>query len=126
LIEGLERVKNCFNSYPLDHYAIAAGAAAFDDVDYFRDTCARVIASRESLREALQQRGFEVLPSAANFVFARHVTLGGADVAAALRKHGVIIRHFARPERIADFVRITVGTEEQNQALLDAFDSECR
>lgn len=125
LIEGLERVKNCFNSYPLDHYAIAAGAAAFDDVDYFRDTCARVIVSRESLHEALQQRGFEVLPSAANFVFARHEKLGGAELAAALRKHGVIIRHFARPERIADFVRITVGTEEQNQALLDAFDSEC-
>jgi histidinol-phosphate aminotransferase len=65
------------------------------------------------------------LPSAANFVFARHETLGGAELAAALRKHGVIIRHFARPERIADFVRITVGTEEQNQALLEAFDSEC-
>lgn len=126
LIEGLERVKNCFNSYPLDQYAIAAGAAAFDDVDYFRETCARVVASRENLRSALAERGFEVLPSATNFLFARHARHSGEQVAQALRKHGVIIRHFARPERIAPFVRITVGTDAQNQALLDAFDAELR
>ncbi len=124
LIEGLERVKNCFNSYPLDQLAIAAGAAAFADRQYFEQTCARVIASREQIVAALQARQFTVLPSMANFVFVRHANLHGAELAARLRSHGVIVRHFAKPERIQDFLRITIGNDAQNQALLDALDSE--
>lgn len=124
LIEGLERVKNCFNSYPLDQLAIAAGAAAFEDHDYFDQTCARVIASREHVTAALTARGFEVLPSMANFVFARHARHGGAELASRLRRHGVIVRHFSRPERIQDYLRITVGNDAQNQALLEALDAE--
>lgn len=124
LIDALERIKNSFNSYPLDKLAIVAGAAAFEDEAWFRDTCQKVIDSREQVREGLSQRGFTVLPSAANFVFARHATRSGADLAAALRKHGVIVRHFSKPERISDFLRITIGTPEQNQALCEALDAE--
>ena len=124
LIEALERIKNSFNSYPLDKLAIVAGAAAFEDEVWFRDTCRKVIDSREQVREGLSQRGFTVLPSAANFVFARHATRSGADLAAALRKHGVIVRHFSKPERISDFLRITIGTPEQNQALFEALNAE--
>jgi histidinol-phosphate aminotransferase len=124
LIEALERIKNSFNSYPLDKLAIVAGAAAFEDEGWFRDACQKVIDSREQVREGLTQRGFNVLPSAANFIFARHASRSGADLAAALRKHGVIVRHFAKPERISDFLRITIGTPEQNQALFEALDAE--
>ncbi|WP_454254569.1 histidinol-phosphate transaminase [Pseudomonas sp. Marseille-Q8238] len=119
LIEALERVKNSFNSYPLDRAAIVGAAAAFDDREYFEATCAKVIASRESVVAGLQALGFEVLPSAANFVFARHPEHDAAELAAGLRERSVLVRHF-KQARIAQFLRITIGTPEQNQALLDA------
>ncbi|QXH57631.1 histidinol-phosphate transaminase [Pseudomonas maumuensis] len=119
LIEALERIKNSFNSYPLDRMAIVGAAAAFDDREYFEQTCRQVIESREVLVEALTARGFEVLPSAANFIFARHPGQDAAGIAARLREQGVIVRHF-KQERIAQFLRITIGTPEMNQALLDA------
>lgn len=118
LIEALERIKNSFNSYPLDRMAIAGAAAAFEDRDYFEQTCRQVIASREAVVAGLQDLGFEVLPSAANFVFARHPGRDAAQLAAALREQGVIVRHF-KQARIAQFLRITIGAPEQNQALLD-------
>ncbi|MBX9755544.1 MAG: histidinol-phosphate transaminase, partial [Pseudomonadaceae bacterium] len=123
LIEALERIKNSFNSYPLDRIAIAGAAAAFDDQAYFAQTCQQVISSREALVAQLQQQGFEVLPSAANFIFARHPQQDAAELAAGLRGHGVIVRHF-KQARIAQFLRISIGTPEQNQALLDAL-AEC-
>jgi histidinol-phosphate aminotransferase len=119
LIEALERIKNSFNSYPLDRMAIAGAAAAFEDQAYFEQTCQRVIGSRETVVAGLEQLGFDVLPSAANFVFARHPGKDAATLAAGLREQGVIVRHF-KQERIAQFLRITIGTPEQNQALLDA------
>ncbi len=119
LIEALERIKNSFNSYPLDRMAIVGAAAAFEDQAYFEQTCQRVIDSRETVVAGLKQLGFEVLPSAANFVFARHPAKDAATLAAGLREQGVIVRHF-KQQRIAQFLRITIGTPEQNQALLDA------
>ena len=119
LIEALERIKNSFNSYPLDRMAIVGAAAAFEDEAYFRETCQKVIDSREQLVAVLVGLGFEVLPSAANFVFARHPQKDAGELAAALREHGVIVRHF-KQQRIAQFLRITIGAPEQNQALLDA------
>ncbi len=119
LIEALERIKNSFNSYPLDRMAIAGAAAAFEDKVYFEQTCQRVIDSREAVVAGLEKLGFEVLPSAANFVFARHPGKDAATLAAGLREQGVIVRHF-KQQRIAQFLRITIGTPEQNQALLDA------
>jgi histidinol-phosphate aminotransferase len=122
LIEALERIKNSFNSYPLDRMAIVGAAAAFEDREWFEQTCAKVIDSRERVVSELEKRGFEVLPSAANFVFARHPGKDAAGIAAGLREKGVIVRHF-KQARIAQFLRITIGTPEQNQALLDALDA---
>ncbi|MGF6392718.1 histidinol-phosphate transaminase [Pseudomonas plecoglossicida] len=119
LIEALERIKNSFNSYPLDRMAIVGAAAAFEDRAYFEKTCRQVIDSREVLVEQLTARGFEVLPSAANFIFARHPQQDAAQLAARLREQGVIVRHF-KQQRIAQFLRITIGTPEMNQSLIDA------
>ncbi|UOK37812.1 histidinol-phosphate transaminase [Pseudomonas palleroniana] len=118
LIEALERVKNSFNSYPLDRLAIVGATAAFEDREYFEKTCKQVIDSRNTLVAQLEGKGFEVLPSAANFIFARHPRHDAAGLAAKLRERGVIVRHF-KQERIAQFLRISIGTPEQNQALVD-------
>ena len=117
LIEALDRVKDSFNSYPLDRFAQAGGAAAMQDRAYFDATRAKVIATRTQLVKSLIELGFEVLPSAANFVFARHPQHDGATLAAALRARNIIVRHFSKPERIAPFLRITVGTDAQRAAL---------
>ncbi|MEH6517664.1 MAG: histidinol-phosphate transaminase [Halioglobus sp.] len=117
LIEGLTRVKNSFNSYPLGLVSQRAAVAAFEDGDYFRDTCAQVVATRDALTAALAAMGFEVLPSAANFVFARHPKRAAQELVDGLRAKGVIVRHFQQP-RISEFMRITVGTDQQCQVLL--------
>jgi histidinol-phosphate aminotransferase len=117
LIEALERLKDSFNSYPLDCLAIAGAVAAIGDDAWFQETRARIMASRGSLVVELSELGFEVLPSMANFVFARHRRRSGADLAARLREHGVLVRHFRKP-RIEDFLRITVGTEDQCRCLI--------
>jgi len=119
LIEALERVKNSFNSYPLDRLAIAGAVAAFEDRDYFETTCQAVIATRENLVGELKALGFEVLPSAANFIFARHPQHDAEKSALALRQRSIIVRHFRLP-RIEQFLRITVGTDEQCAALVAA------
>jgi len=118
LIEALERVKDSFNSYPLGGLAIAGAIAAIKDDAWFAETRGRIMASREKLARGLTGLGFEVLPSAANFVFARHRAHSGVDLAARLRQHGVLVRNFAKP-RIADFLRITIGTDEQCARLIE-------
>ena len=119
LIDGLERVKNSFNSYPLDRLAIAGAEAAIGDVSYFEATRAKVIASRERLTGKLEALGFEVLPSCANFIFARHPDRDGAELTAALRARSIIVRHFRLP-RIDQFLRISIGTDAQCDRLVDA------
>ena len=119
LIEALELVKNSFNSYPLDRLAIAGAVAAFEDRDYFERTRQAVIDSRESLVRSLDRLGFQVLPSKANFVFARHPAMDGEELALALRGRGILVRHFKLP-RIEQFLRITVGTDLQCGLLLAA------
>ncbi len=123
LIEALSRVKDSFNSYPLDRLALAGATAALSDAAWLAQTSARIQASREALSEGLRARGFEVLPSQANFVFARHPAHEGASLAAQLRKQRILVRQFARPQRIADFLRITIGTPQQCEALLNAYDA---
>ena len=118
LIEALERVKDSFNSYPLDCLAIAGAVAAIEDDAWFQETRARIMASRELLFRDLSELGFEVLPSAANFLFARHPRRSGAHLAAQLRERDVLVRHFRKP-RIQDFLRITVGTQDQCSRLVD-------
>jgi histidinol-phosphate aminotransferase len=119
LIEGLNRVKDSFNSYPLGRPAQAGAIASVEDEAWFQATRGAVMASRRRLADGLAALGFEVLPSAANFVFARHPQRRGAALAAALRERGVLVRHFTAP-RISDHLRITVGSDEQVDRLLAA------
>jgi len=119
LIEALRRVKDSFNSYPLGRIAQAGATASVRDDAYFRDSRARVIAGREAMTRELIKLGFAVLPSSANFVFARHPARGGSDLAAALREHAVLVRHFSTP-RTAPYLRITVGTEADTRRLIAA------
>ncbi len=120
LIEALNRVKDSFNSYPLDRFAQAGAAAALEDDAYFDAMCRTVIASKAKLVAAMTQLGFEVLPSAANFIFARFPGRDGAEISACLRERGIIVRHFRHPSRISPFLRITIGTDEQCVGLVDA------
>ncbi len=119
LIEALERVKNSFNSYPLDRLAIVGGAAALADDEHVHTARQAIITSREQLSSTLLSLGFEVLPSVANFIFVRHPGHDAAQVASALRQRGIIVRHFTLP-RIDQHLRITIGTDAQCRVLVAA------
>ncbi|MGF6600523.1 histidinol-phosphate aminotransferase [Paraburkholderia sp. GAS448] len=119
LIEALNRVKDSFNSYPLDRLALAAATAAYKDDAWFRDSCDKVVASRERLSAELTALGFEVVPSAANFVFARHEGYDAATLATQLREKEIFVRHFKAP-RIDQHLRISIGTDAECDALLNA------
>jgi histidinol-phosphate aminotransferase len=112
LIEALTRVKDSFNSYPLDRLAQAGACAAIEDREWFERTRQAVIKTRGQISKDIAELGFEVLPSTANFVFVRHPRRSAADLAQQLRDRGIIVRHFKLP-RIEQFLRITVGTDEQ-------------
>ena len=118
LIAALEAVKNSFNSYPMDRFAIAAAVASFEDQAYFEEQCQKVIDSREKLVANLAVMGFKVLPSKANFIFASLPNKDASELAAELRQRGIIVRYFNKP-RINQYLRITIGTDEQNQRLVD-------
>ncbi len=119
LIEGLERVKNSFNSYPLGRLALAGATAAIEDQAHLEASCAKVIQTRQTLVAALDKLGFVTLPSTANFIFTRHPKHAGAKIYQALRDRGIIVRHF-KSARIEEFLRITIGTDEQTQELISA------
>ncbi|WP_201549451.1 histidinol-phosphate transaminase [Psychrobacter sp. Pi2-1] len=119
LIEALTRMKNSFNSYPLDKLAQAGATASVLDTEYFEQTRQQVIDLRTSITAELTTLGYKVLPSHANFIFARPKDGNASAVASALREQGIIVRHFDKP-RIAEYLRITIGTAEQNNRLIDA------
>lgn len=119
LIEGLERVKNCFNSYLLDHLALAGATAALDDVEWFLQNRQKIINSRESLTTQLGDLGFQVIPSQANFIFAHHPDHAAETLAQKLRERHIIVRHFKLP-RIEGYLRISIGTADECAALVDA------
>ena len=119
LIEGLERVKNSFNSYPLGRAAQAGAIAAVEDEAYLQASCAKVVATRERTVQALEKLGFSVIPSAANFIFITHPQWDAAQLAAQLRSQNIIVRHFKLP-RIEQYLRVTIGTEEQMDAFIAA------
>jgi histidinol-phosphate aminotransferase len=120
LIDALHRVKDSFNSYPLDRFAQAGAVAAMQDQAYFDETRQHVIKTREKLVADLEKMGFEVLPSGANFIFARHPKHDGAELTAKLRAENIVIRHFKKPAKVDQFLRITVGTDTECQALVSA------
>ncbi|OMH34030.1 histidinol-phosphate transaminase [Motiliproteus sp. MSK22-1] len=119
LIDGLERVKNSFNSYPLDTLAINAAVAAIEDKEYFEQTRNAIVESRTWLTDELQQLGFEVLPSKANFVFVSHLEKDSETLYQQLRQQGILVRYFDKPV-IDRYLRITVGTTDEIKALVDA------
>jgi histidinol-phosphate aminotransferase len=119
LIEALERVKNSFNSYPIDKLAMAGAMAAIEDQDYLNKISQAVIKTRESLVQTLNTLGFETIPSSANFIFTKHPKHDAAQLSAALRERHIIVRHFKLP-RIDQYLRITIGTDEQCDALVKA------
>lgn len=119
LIEALERIKDSFNSYPLDRFAIAGATAAMQDTAWFEQTRNAVIQSREALSAEMTQLGFEVLPSTANFIFVRHPGRDAAELAAALRSRNIIVRHF-KAARIDQFLRISIGTDAECKLLVAA------
>ena len=119
LIDGLNRIKDSFNSYPLDAVAQAAATAAVRDRVWFEQAAGLVVQSRELMRQGLIDQGFEVLPSVANFLFARHEKVSGKKIFEALRAKDVIVRRWDKP-RIAEWVRVSVGTMEQTAQLLGA------
>jgi len=116
LIIALNRVKNSFNSYPLDRLAIRGAVAALEDRDYFEETRTKVMRTRERLAVDLKQLGFAVLPSAANFIFCRHPAFSAELLSRMLREKGIIVRHFSAA-RIGQYLRITAGTDEECQIL---------
>jgi histidinol-phosphate aminotransferase len=119
LIEALCRVRDSFNSYPLDALAQAGAAAAAADGEYYAEITAKIIATRERTVEILRERGFDLLPSSANFIFLKHPNVKGADLFTTLRERGILARHFNK-ERIADFLRVTIGTDEDMDAFIKA------
>ncbi|MCB5207253.1 histidinol-phosphate transaminase [Methylovorus mays] len=120
LIDALHRVKDSFNSYPIDRFASAGAVAAMEDMAYFEETRQRVMDTRVRMVDEMQALGFEVLPSGANFIFARHAERDAFVLTTALRERSIIVRHFKKPARIDQFMRITVGTEEECDALVAA------
>lgn len=121
LIDGLERVKNSFNSYPLDRLAIATATAAIRDVEYFNTICKRIIDTREKAVESLKQLSFNVIPSATNFVFASHKQIAAADLMSFLREHNILVRHFTKPG-IDNYLRISIGTDTEMQTMLQTLE----
>ena len=119
LIEGLERVKNSFNSYPLGRLAQTGAIAAIQDQAHLEITTKKVIQTRERLVHELTMLGFDTLPSTANFIFTRHPKHKGVKLYQSLRDRGIIVRHFQSP-RIEEFLRITIGTDEQTNELVTA------
>jgi histidinol-phosphate aminotransferase len=116
LIEGLERVKDSFNSYPLGRLATAGAVAALEDDAYFQARRAQLIATRERLADSLRALGFAVLPSSTNFLFVSHPAQPAAGLARALRERAILVRHFSSPE-IDNYLRISIGTDEECEAL---------
>ncbi|MFC4653116.1 histidinol-phosphate transaminase [Lactococcus nasutitermitis] len=111
-IARLYDVKNSFNSYTIDHVAQAVGLASLSDESYFQSTLAKIVKTRETFIKDLKNLDFEVLPSMTNFVFVKHAKLSGQTLFDALYAEKIIVRHWNHP-RIKDWLRITIGTDEE-------------
>lgn len=120
LIDALRRVRDSFNSYPLDRLAQAAATASILDTDYAAERTARIIADRDRCRDRLTAAGIEVLPSATNFLFVRADETDAAPVLRALREEGILVRHFASSDRLRPWLRVTVGTTDDMETVTDA------
>ncbi len=119
LIQDMNTIKYSTNPYNINRLTMAAGLGVLADEAYTQANCATIQRTREKTAAQLQTMGFELTDSRSNFLFARHPRIGGGDLYRALKERGILVRHFAQP-RIAEYVRITVGSESEMQALTDA------
>ncbi|TDO98175.1 histidinol-phosphate transaminase [Marinomonas balearica] len=120
LIEGLERIKNSFNSYPIDRIALAGATAAVEDAEYLREISEKTIVTRQWAAIELKALGFQVLDSSTNFVFVTHPEKQAESIYMALKEQGILVRYFGNKPRIGEYMRITIGTDEEMNALIDA------
>lgn len=118
LISVLNAVKNSYNSYTMNSLTIKAGAAAIDDDGYFKRTTEKIIATRENTKKQLAKLGFEFNDSKSNFIFAKHKSVKAVDIFEALREKHIFVRYFNQP-RIDNYLRITIGMDEEMQALIE-------
>ena len=121
LINIITTVKNSVNHFPLDAVAQVAGCTACENPAYYSDCARKVVEERDKFYNFLKARGFYVLESKTNFLFAKHPSIGGEELYRRVKEKGILIRHFATPG-IEDFVRITVGTPEQMEELKKVFE----
>lgn len=122
LIEGLNKIKNSINSYTIDRIALAGASAAIDDKEYFEITRNKIINTRIKTIARLKEMGFIVLDSKANFIFARHKEAKGEFLYKELKDHGILVRYFNK-ERINNYLRITIGTDEEMEILIKKLDA---
>ena len=122
LVADLNTIRNSTNPYNVNRMTLAAGVAALDDAAYYRENCEKIVAAREWTTAKLAALGFDVIPSTANFLFARHPAIGGRELYLTLKERGILIRHFDKP-RIRDYNRITVGTKEQMRTLVASIET---
>lgn len=120
LIEGLERLKNSFNSYPIDRIALAGATAAVEDDVYLKDICAKTIKTREHTVKELEALGFNIIPSSTNFVFVTHPEKSAESLYLTLKEQGILVRYFGNKPRIGEYLRITIGRDEEMAALVEA------
>ncbi|MEV5029777.1 histidinol-phosphate transaminase [Paenibacillus sp. LPE1-1-1.1] len=121
LIEGLNRIKNSFNSYTMDRLALAGAVASFEDDAYFKEMTAKVIATRERVTKQLLAMDFKVTDSKANFVFISHESLAAKAIFQQLRDKGVLVRYFDQP-RIDEYLRVSIGTDDEIDAFIRALE----
>jgi len=118
LIEGLERAKNSFNSYPLDRLAIIGAVEAVKDEAYFRSTCKKVMDTREWTIAELSKMGFTIVPSKTNFIFTRPAGIQARELYTQLKDNDILVRYFDKP-RINDYLRVTIGTDADMQIFIE-------
>ena len=118
LIADLQTIKYSTNPYNVNRMTMAAGAAALRENGYYMENCKRIVQTREYTKKALEELGFSVTDSRANFLFAKSDRIGGEALYRELKKRGVLVRHFSA-ERIGEYNRITVGTKEQMDVFLE-------
>lgn len=121
LIEDLNRIKYSTNPYDINRLTQIAGAAAIDSDMYYEDRCKAIVSTRERMSEELKKRGFEVVPSVANFLFIRTGMMSGQELYEKLKARGILVRHFSK-EKIKDYNRVTIGTDEEMDVFLQRID----
>lgn len=121
LIDGLNRIKNSINSYTVDSLAMAGALEAIKDVDYFKENTEKIIRTRERTSNRLKDLGFKVIDSSANFLFATHSKCDAEDLFNKLKNNGILVRYFNKP-KIDSYLRISIGTDEDMDKLIDVLE----